>query len=473
MHRGARVTFSGRTFERIPEVKFKHCMSKFFPGRKPWEEPEKTPVAVAETHAESNVECFPATDPRRFDDGLAMREERGEAAPPSEMAPVVEEQHMGAPPEEAAAQQADQGAEEDKMSSSSGNRAVRFICDTHGKKLLAAVRSYIAESGDTMGQRGFWENFATWAEGVPALAEWKAKGASWYARWYDAKYFFSRAAAKHLEQTQRIEALRKKHKMTDPDIWNLIGGPKCAAGKQFRGQRPWAEGALERLAAFFEVSVEYLRDGTVPTPVAPATPTPPVAPVNKEEVKRIAVLNDIGNEVVKRSAAEVAKEIKSFTNVKEFIQKIIAWQVKLKMQIYRVDPFNPAVERYVSTLENIDPSLLLENGLEATVKAWCGGGRYRVKLQAEGVKDLDVIVFVAGEPMLPLPEREVLSAASPSLHNRTDDQVELDRLRKLLNHLAQNAEAGRGIGNDQLRFLVSIARGDDPFELLSAMKFVS
>jgi hypothetical protein len=33
IHRGGYTTFSGRSFDRMPRIKFNHCTSKFFGGR--------------------------------------------------------------------------------------------------------------------------------------------------------------------------------------------------------------------------------------------------------------------------------------------------------------------------------------------------------------------------------------------------------------------------------------------------------
>ena len=129
--------------------------------------------------------------------------------------------------------------------------------------------------------------------------------------------------------------------------------------------------------------------------------------------KREEVLADIGKEVTKQVANNITREMKgdglvgAQKELNETLNEIIARQARVKVQLFRVDPINPTVERYVSTLENIDPSLLLENGLEATVKAWCGGGKYRVKLQAEGIKEKVQGIEIEGDPLPPVPERNL------------------------------------------------------------------
>jgi hypothetical protein len=124
------------------------------------------------------------------------------------------------------------------------------------------------------------------------------------------------------------------------------------------------------------------------------------------------VLKEVGKIVAKDAAKQMAAEMKggdqlvgAAKELNDTLNEIIAKQSTVKLQVYRVDAYNPTIERYVSDITNINPALLLENGLEATVKAWCGGGKYRIKIQAEGIKEKTQPIEIEGEPLAPVPER--------------------------------------------------------------------
>ena len=124
------------------------------------------------------------------------------------------------------------------------------------------------------------------------------------------------------------------------------------------------------------------------------------------------VLKEVGKIVAKDAAKQMAAEMKggdqlvgAAKELNDTLNEVIAKQSTVKLQVYRVDAYNPTIERYVSDITNINPALLLENGLEATVKAWCGGGKYRIKIQAEGIKEKTQPIEIEGEPLAPVPER--------------------------------------------------------------------
>lgn len=155
----------------------------------------------------------------------------------------------------------------------------KFSTEKHGGLLLRAMREF-AEAHPKWkdpAKMGYGPALAKWVNARPEFAPWKASYGVWKVRANKARYRYSAAGRRHADQVARLQVLRRKLSLKVSDVWEVIGGVRSAATDQFNVDRPWAYGVLERLAAFFEVPIEHLRDGT---PLADALPAPPptVAP---------------------------------------------------------------------------------------------------------------------------------------------------------------------------------------------------
>jgi len=126
--------------------------------------------------------------------------------------------------------------------------------------------------------------------------------------------------------------------------------------------------------------------------------------IDKELAKR--VVKDAAKIVAaehKAGGAELTGDAKAMNDA---LNEIVSKQLSMKIQIFRIDPFNPAADpRYVSQIDNLNAQLLIEQGLHPTIKAWCGGGKYRIKVTADGVTARERTIDIEGDPLLPMPER--------------------------------------------------------------------
>jgi hypothetical protein len=124
------------------------------------------------------------------------------------------------------------------------------------------------------------------------------------------------------------------------------------------------------------------------------------------------ILADVGKYVAKEAAKIVAADMKgsgelvgAAKELNDTLNEVVAKHITCKLQVFRIDPMNPTIERYVCEINNVNPALLLEQGLESTIQKWCGGGRYKIKIQAEGIKEKTQTVEIEGEALAPLPDR--------------------------------------------------------------------
>lgn len=293
IHRGGWVTFSGRSFDKMPLTKFNHCTSKFFAPRP--EGAEEAPAEVPVLHKRRRgtwVEQPVAPE------ATAVTEQATEPA----AAPAVE-------------QPAEAGVEE-TMAKQGADRSRRFTNSAHGKRLLTAVREFKANTEwRRQDQLGFWVAFAKWVVASrPDLSAWKANGHTWARRFRVAHYYFSSVGIAHAAQVARVEKLRREYGLKDPDVWEVIGGPKATAAEQLGALRPWGDGALGRLAAFFDVSEEFLRHGTEPMPEDPPAPKPSeqlplptVTPAGEATGERFTVRFPSGASVTEADVAELSR----------------------------------------------------------------------------------------------------------------------------------------------------------------------
>jgi hypothetical protein len=143
--------------------------------------------------------------------------------------------------------------------------------------------------------------------------------------------------------------------------------------------------------------------------------------------------NDVLKEVGRYVANEVKKQVAADPRVNrdlvgaakqlnDQLNEYMGKELKLSLQIFRVDPYNPTTERYVSTIDNVSPELLYANSLEATVKSWCGGGKYRIKIQADGMPEKVQPIDIEGEPLPPVPERNRGATPQPYFNSEPRGQ---------------------------------------------------
>jgi hypothetical protein len=123
--------------------------------------------------------------------------------------------------------------------------------------------------------------------------------------------------------------------------------------------------------------------------------------------KQAEVMAEVGKVVAKEAAKQIASELKGGEltgyqkELNDLINEVAARQTSVTLQIFRIDPLGG--QKYVTDLKNIPPELL--SNLHPTVKAWCGGGTYRVKILADGIKERTLPLEIEGEPLPPVNER--------------------------------------------------------------------
>ena len=125
------------------------------------------------------------------------------------------------------------------------------------------------------------------------------------------------------------------------------------------------------------------------------------------------VLKAVGKMVTQNVAKEVAAGMKTGSDltgkakeINDGLNEIISKQLSARIVIFRYDTINASIKRYVSTIENVNPAQLLEQGLHHTIKVWCGGGKYQIKIQAPGVPEKEIDgLEIEGDSLAPVPER--------------------------------------------------------------------
>jgi hypothetical protein len=155
----------------------------------------------------------------------------------------------------------------------------KFSTEKHGGLLLRAMREFAEDNPEWKDptKLGYGIVFAKWVNARREFAPWVASPSIWKVRANHARYRYSAAGKRHADQVARVQVLRRKLGLKVSDVWEVIGGVRSAAAGQFGVDCPWADGVLARLAAFFEVPIEHLRDGA-PLAVASPAPPPPAAP---------------------------------------------------------------------------------------------------------------------------------------------------------------------------------------------------
>ena len=105
---------------------------------------------------------------------------------------------------------------------------------------------------------------------------------------------------------------------------------------------------------------------------------------------------------------------KAARELNDVLEHVLATQQRITLNIWRISGFG-GEEEYISSISNIDPALLREQGVEQMVKSWCGGGHYRIVLRAPGVPDKNTTIKISGDPLPPKPERDkMLQQQQPS-----------------------------------------------------------
>lgn len=240
VHRANPATFSGRSFDRVPADRFRHCRAKFWPD-------EVRPSAGASAVG-------------------------GPAEEPPVTAPPVE----GSPEEpleqdQAAAEPGSAPEEEDHMEED-GKRARRFTNDVHGKRLLECVRMYAEEARRAVGGEGFWGGFATWAQGRVDLAPWAASAHAWRVRYEVARYAVSPEGQRHRQQVERLTQVRQRKEVHLLDLARCVDGIMIL--DQLSGRTPWRPGVLEQVAQLLDLNLAWLVDGTGPMEAVVPAPAP-------------------------------------------------------------------------------------------------------------------------------------------------------------------------------------------------------
>lgn len=299
VHKDGWMTFSGSNFKRMPPDKFRHLRSKFFVPREKTEASEE--VAMVEVNAGVRMEeirafvrdqlvggtasssrIFAAAEQRKFEPNDVIFAAKqigvqfhgtGDACTWSLW--VVPEEHECV---EVSAVDVNPGdPKEETMDQEQGKefkKAERFSNERHGRMLLQIVQDF-RDAYPGISNPEFWRKFGEYANASDQLRRWAANAYCWHSRHNVATFRFSPAGERQRKQADRIELLLKSHGFMAKEIYSYIDEHGSQAPEQLCARIPWNEGALERLAALFEVSVEYIRDGIVPEekPAAPPAPS--------------------------------------------------------------------------------------------------------------------------------------------------------------------------------------------------------
>lgn len=151
------------------------------------------------------------------------------------------------------------------MTTKSTDRARRFTNESNGRKLVQAVHDFRSQKGwPNMNARGFWEAFAGWAAAQEDLRPWTASGTAWGARYRRAEFRFSPAGDQQAAEVVRVTAAAQAAHVSVAGLWAAIGGTRDAASAQLNAERPWAPGALGRLAERLGVPEASLRGPAAP-----------------------------------------------------------------------------------------------------------------------------------------------------------------------------------------------------------------
>lgn len=126
-------------------------------------------------------------------------------------------------------------------------------------------------------------------------------------------------------------------------------------------------------------------------------------------------------------------------NLNEMLDAAIGMQQTVSISLYRVNSFNGADE-FLSTIADMPPQLIKEQGLEALIKEWSGGGKYRGVIRGAGIPDKSFNVVIGGEALPPKPERTNQQGGAGGLGG-------MPQLNSPLNMGAGNFMAGPGFAN--------------------------
>ena len=131
----------------------------------------------------------------------------------------------------------------------------------------------------------------------------------------------------------------------------------------------------------------------------------------------------IGNEVLKSAGKELAKQVGSdgLTGnakvISDILDHAITGQSVVSLQVYRVDSLS-GNDEFLGLIQGVQPELIKQNGVEAIIKEWSGGGSYRVVVRCHGIPDKTFVAKIHGDPMKPKPDRtNVDNNAQGGLHN--------------------------------------------------------
>ena len=156
---------------------------------------------------------------------------------------------------------------------------------------------------------------------------------------------------------------------------------------------------------------------------------------------------EVLGKVVEATMKSVAKEagiggnapIGAAKTISDMIDTAIGMQLTVSISLFRENSFTGADE-FLSTISDVSPQLIKDNGLEPLIKEWSGGGKYRGVIRGAGIPDKNFRIVIGGEPELPRPERTNQQSTAGGLQN-------MQALNAPMSMGAGNFLAGPGFAN--------------------------
>jgi len=118
----------------------------------------------------------------------------------------------------------------------------------------------------------------------------------------------------------------------------------------------------------------------------------------KDEAVGKALLSTV-KEAVKESTGATSGAAKE---VSDMLDQAIGMQQTVTVTLYRVDAFS-GQDQFLSNIGDVPPQLIKDRGLDALIKEWSGGGKYRGVIRGAGIPDKPFTANIHGNALDPRP----------------------------------------------------------------------